>query len=372
MKYRSTSFGFVGLIVSGVFFLMGCAKDPTLQKDEPLQNIDMPDFQFKRVALEDDGPWFRIQPNSRGIQSAYVRRQLIRLFDGEFALLEDEAGRERIPIDPVHIGTERGLLWANCFSYYEWNAQPEWDRFFRAIEDWRQAHPESPHSHIAQAWGLSSLAWSIRGTGRASSVSAEDSQRFFEKQREALNSLELAADKGGDHLLPWAVLRMRLARGLEEPKDQTKELARQLLELHPESPTLYAQWLVYLLPRWHGQSGEWQDWLEKEKRSEHWGPEGMSDRLYARTLWEVYKMIGNSDGLFFGNDQLDWPKTLRGLDQLSHMDTPDLPYWQTARVNLSFGTNDRGMITQAIDQMEDIFDSWVIGSEGWLRITREY
>ncbi|MCH8540623.1 MAG: hypothetical protein LAT58_07625 [Opitutales bacterium] len=331
----------------------------------------MPDFNFRLQPLEETPEWSRVQPNSRGMHSAYVRRQLIRLFEGDYDLLESEAREIRFPYSPRTIGLEEDEIWTQTFSYYEWNDRPQWDRFFTAIDEWEASFPDSPYPHLARATGLISYGWAARGVGSYHTVSPEDLTTFKESLQSADRNLDEAVRKGGaDHLMT-GVLRVRIARGLGKPKEETASLVKAFIEKHPSSSLLYVEWINYLLPRWHGQRGEWQAWLQSEAEADKWGNAGMPEDLYARILWRVYNRIGNSDGLFFGHQSLDWNKASRGLELCANWDIAECPYWKTVRVALAHGTNDRRIVVEAIQRLDGEFDSWVINSNAWARLIRE-
>ena len=160
-------------------------------------------------------------------------------------------------------------------------------------------------------------------------------------------------------------LLVRIARGLGQSAEETDEWVSVSLALTPEVPLVYSEYILYLLPRWHGKPGEWQSWLQGQAQAGHWGDSGMPDELYAQVLWRVFQRIGNTDGLFFASPNLNWQKAWSGLEVCRSWDSSDVPFWKTVGVALALGTGDKKVLRQALEQLDGVFDTWVVASRNW-------
>lgn len=305
--------------------------------------------------------WERVKPNARMQQRAYVKTQLIRLFDGEFAELEKEAATPSFPGVEIN-GLSPDEAFYACFSYSEWNDNPEWERFFAQLDKWDVAHPNSPHAGLARALAFISYAWDARGTGWADSVTEEGWRLYGERLQVAAKALKGSEANGGPNYPAYWKARITLARAQNVPAADTLEFAETALNRFPEDASLYSGVCVYLLPRWHGAPGQWESWLKMQATHRRWGEAGMPPRLYARIVWRLCRQL--YDEPIFTNESLLWPKTLEGLDELCAA-YPESTYWRTARARLASVAHDKDAFLRAARSMNRSFDTWAFHSKNF-------
>lgn len=303
--------------------------------------------------------WTKVSPNGRQQLGSYARIQLIRVFDGEFAALEQEAAAPSFAGIGIN-GLSPAEAFYGCFDYGDWNDHPEWDRFFGQLDQWETTYPKSPHVLIARAEALTSHAWAARGNGYADTVKTDGWRLFGERLQAASTALDKAQALGAENYPGYWSARLTVALGQNAPAKSTLQLAETALNRFPDDAELYGKVCVYLLPRWHGAPGQWEGWLKNQATHARWGAEGMPPKLYARVVWRVYRYL--YDEPIFDHPAVSWSKTLEGLNQLC-TEYPESAYWKTARVRLAAGAGDREAFVKAIHTMNGQFDAWAFNSK---------
>jgi hypothetical protein len=298
-----------------------------------------------------------VESNSHAHQWDYAQARFADLFGGRFEALEKEA------VEPSYnrsFGTPPADAFFKSFEYKGWlDTPPDWDSFFRQLDAWDAAFPKSPVSRIARTKALINYAWEARGKGYADTVTEEGWRLMGERLRTALASLQQAQTRGGEDYPAYWHNYLNLALGLGAKQDDALKLADKALSKFRDDAGIYSGTCCYLLPRWHGDPGQWQAWLKSKQDHVEWGKNGMPAALYARIMWRVYVYI--EDELSFEDPNLSWPKTREGLDELCK-EYPDSDHWKTARAVLAWTALDRATFIRAVDKMEGRYDSWLVYS----------
>ena len=99
-----------------------------------------------------------------------------------------------------------------------------------------------------------------KGGGFASNVSNEAWKHFIERSRQ---SQDLVLDANDSSNPIWFYAFQQLATGLNMPKDQYYTLVSLGTTLHPEFDEIHKNAVWYLLPRWHGVTGDWQAYRDE-------------------------------------------------------------------------------------------------------------
>ena len=149
-------------------------------------------------------------------------------------------------------------------------------RFIDYVEEWSKELPESLTAHHLLGDALVQWAWDARGGGWASEVTEEGWKLFEERLRRAVPHLERAASEGKD---PYALAELiQAGMGLGYPREKVRGFLDAAVTIDPHhAHEPYRAYARYLMPRWHGEPGELDDYIEesvKRTRSE------MGDSLY--------------------------------------------------------------------------------------------
>ncbi len=183
----------------------------------------------------------------------------------------------------------------------------EWESHLAVFNDWIKARPESITARVALADELMGYAWKARGSGYAKTVSGIGWQLFTERLQHALTVLRDAKTlKEGCPY--WGSTMLRIELGLGTERSQYEALFKDIVHTYPDYSRYYTLRATYLLPRWHGRSGEWEADLV-ESANKIGGEEG--DLLYARVVWNMQqqRIFDN----IFKESKLSWERIARGF-----------------------------------------------------------
>lgn len=307
-------------------------------------------------------------PNVHAQLRVYTSLQQGRLLQGKFAELEKEGASPTL-VDPVGLalGPDGGFFQSFLFS--DWSKTPDWKAYFEGFEKWEAAFPKSPISHLAKASALIDYAWVARGGGFSNTVSQDGWKLFGQRLVEASDQLKVARDLGGaEYPMYWRNFSI-VCRGLQAPVEIVRQATREGLKKFPQTPKLYSNYCVAVLPRWSGSPGEWQRWLKAQVTDERWKGGEMSDELYAQILWTIYEYIRDSDGPFFAGGDVSWEKMQRGLGKLCEQ-YPSSYFWRTARVRVARSAGDRNAARAGVEALGGKFDSWACNPQEFMAIVR--
>lgn len=302
--------------------------------------------------------WNKLKPNSRAQHGAYASVQLSRLLAGKYDDLEKEMGSPTLA-DAGAIGLTADRSFSSAFRIEDWDVQPDWTAYLKALDAWHAAFPKSPGSLLAKSTAMIGYAWEARGNGVSGTVTENGWKLFGERLMEGFKTLEEARKLGGDKEPVYWMNLLIYSRGLQAPPGKTKEVVEEALNRFPQNPSIYYAYCVAILPRWGGAEGEWQEWISKQNKDARWEGKEMDPQLYAQILWQVFGYMHNSDGPFFANKSLSWEKAKLGLDQLCDK-YPKSVYWKTARACLAWAAEDAKALTAAITALNSTYDSWAI------------
>jgi len=185
------------------------------------------------------------------------------------------------------------------------SSDEEWETRLSDIGRWAVAKPDSITPQVAWANVLVAYAWKARGAGYT--VSSEGSQLFGQRLIEAIKILNEAKTKKEQCPMYWRVL-MRAALGAQLDKVRFNTIFNEAIKAEPDCEGYYYRRVVYLLPRWYGSEGEWQNDLTVS--ADKIGGEN-GDMLYAQVIWNM-----NQPAYFenpFREDSVSWTRVDKGF-----------------------------------------------------------
>ena len=185
------------------------------------------------------------------------------LKNGDFAWLEETMDRQRKTKERVE-----GAIWMLRASYsgvwqpdfYTEEASDEqWQAHFANLDKWKAAYPDSISARVAAAKSWAFYAWKARGEGVAASVSEKNSRLFDE--RTARSKKELLESRNLARCPEWydAMLAVVIAESAEPAEFDS--IYNEGVKFEPTYWPLHREKATYLLPRWHGEEGEWMAFL---------------------------------------------------------------------------------------------------------------
>jgi hypothetical protein len=188
------------------------------------------------------------------------------------------------------------------------------DALFEAIDErtreWAGKFPDSPTAHIAHSQALIERAWAHRGGGYASTVKPESWEPF--KHYIAMARANLEQFKSVASVDPrWYEAMILIARAENWDRSEFDALLNEALEREPLFYQTYFSALVYLLPKWHGNMEEIEDFAQDavERTREQ---EGLA--LYARIYWYASQSQYKDD--IFNNTLVEWSQMKDGFEDI--------------------------------------------------------
>jgi hypothetical protein len=188
------------------------------------------------------------------------------------------------------------------------------DASFEAIEgrirEWASKFPESPTAHIAHSQVLIERAWAHRGSGYARSVKPEAWAPF--EHYIAMAKANLEKFKSVASVDPkWYEVMMLIARAENWARSEFDALLNAALEREPLFYQTYFSALQYLLPKWHGDIQEIEDFAQdavaRTRNQEGFG-------MYARIYWFASQTQFKND--IFNNSLVEWSQMKEGFEDV--------------------------------------------------------
>lgn len=181
----------------------------------------------------------------------------------------------------------------------------EWDAYFSRVDKWRDAFPKSISPRIVLAGAYVAWAWSVRGSGFASTVSDKNFEQFHQRLEYTGKLIEEILDqKPHDPEIYAIVLNQGVGSGADLATMMS--LFDRGTAIDPNYERLYATVAQYLLPRWHGNPGDLEAFADR--CAEKFGPD-----KYFVIAAETYSFEA---GTFFLHTKFDYQKLKLGFDAL--------------------------------------------------------
>lgn len=187
--------------------------------------------------------------------------------------------------------------------------EPEsmWQLHDTIHKEWIAAYPGSITARVAHANFFVDYAWHARGSGYAATVNRNGWTLFGERLAKAREILAAARTLPMKDAVWWSVsLTVALGQGWSH-----NDYDGLMKEAKAYSPVFwgYDTSRAYsLLPRWHGEPGDWEDYALQASLAEN----GLGAEIYARI---VMKLGGYYDNVF-AETKASWPKTREGLEAM--------------------------------------------------------
>jgi hypothetical protein len=180
-------------------------------------------------------------------------RQL--LYEEKYDLLDETASKLRKEKTQVVSGQWKLQL------FYKALFEPASKKSIESLEKWIKIKNDSVTAHVALARALQSLGWKARG--------ADVSEKNMRKMRDYMaKSLEvLDKSRNFPEKCPvWYMAMHHVAMGLGRSVEEYDQFFNEGVKLEPLYFDLYSNKLVYLLPKWYGEDGDWENFAIESYR----------------------------------------------------------------------------------------------------------
>lgn len=188
--------------------------------------------------------------------------------------------------------------------------EPEsmWQLHDQIHKDWLKKYPDSITARVAHANFLITYAWHARSDRPGATVTDAGWKLFNERLAGARTILDQSRQLKPVCPMMYSSYQT-IALGQGWPRKEYDALFKEAKALEPEFYPYDCQRAKFLLPRWHGEEGEWEAIAEKE--IEAGGKTGPG--IYARVVNEQAGYYRNN---IFEETTASWRKTRAGFDDL--------------------------------------------------------
>lgn len=160
-----------------------------------------------------------------------------------------------------------------------------WRRFLARLEAWRQKYPQSTTARVAAAEAWLGYAAEARGGGYADTVTAQGRRLLDERCEKAYALVAGRPQRSSDDCPERYALLFDIAKIQGWSKPQYEKLFHEAITFAPSYYIFYVQKAIFLLPKWHGDEGEWQEFAKACLRS---APASEGKILYMRIVQSVW------------------------------------------------------------------------------------
>jgi hypothetical protein len=188
------------------------------------------------------------------------------------------------------------------------NRDAEWTECFQKLDQWKTQYPNSITLCVARAEVLTSYAWKARGGDWASKVTPEGWKLFSERLAQARAVLE-EGEKLSEKCPHWFAAMETVALGQGWDREEEAQLFKEAGAFEPQYYDYYFRRVTYLLPRWHGEQGEWEKFAEEMVKE---NPGGEGKTIYARIAWSATEYYNN----LFKDTGIQWPLMKQGFEEM--------------------------------------------------------
>jgi hypothetical protein len=234
-----------------------------------------------------------------------------------FDELEKNANQVRSGKERMGDGDWRIFHFYQSLQCREDEPESMWKLHDEIHKEWEKRFPESITARVARADFLAEYAWHARTDKFADEVTEQGWRLFRERLAEARTVLDGAKTLSPGCPMWWQVYQ-RVALGQGWPREDYDALFKEAKAFEPEFHLYDVSRAHFLLPRWHGEEGEWAKVAEAQIPIQ--GATGYE--IYARVVWEMSTY--NED--VFGESNASWRKVRKGFEELTarHPDSIEL------------------------------------------------
>ncbi|MCI0602731.1 DUF4034 domain-containing protein [bacterium] len=179
------------------------------------------------------------------------------------------------------------------------------------LRKWIQLKPDSIYANIALGRAQTGYAWQLRGSGFADTVSDQqfaDFQKILEEADATLNKMSSRANE----CVVWYEAKQIIGKGLGWELGEMTKLLESAISVEPLYYDIYSGHALYLLPRWHGNPGDWEAFAAQAAGSTEKKIDLQeANILYSDICWHMSRMYSGSE--FFQQNKVNWRGIKKGF-----------------------------------------------------------
>jgi TPR repeat protein len=252
------------------------------------------------------------------IDGPIAREQLSRtvrkmLYQEKFDDLEKMAAEFRTTNATFPEGVWKLKFYYDAFDSPIDKTPEGWNRFLIKFDKWQKVYPQSVTVRTAAGTAWMGYGWEAREGGNANTVSEEGWKLLAERLKKALPLLSTRPGRKEDDCPERYNKLLVLGKALSWDRNKYEALFREAVAFRPDYLQFYFNKSDYLLPKWHGVDGEWQQFaLDAVKLT----PKKYGYTAYTRILWGAWE--GN-DLKSFDQQGVSWPLMKQGFQDIEAM-----------------------------------------------------
>lgn len=225
----------------------------------------------------------------------------------------------------------------------------EWKAHLDDYRAWVKARPASITARVALADELVSYGWRARGGDWAYKVTDDGWKSFGENLQEAEKVLAEARTLQ-ERCPRWWSVKLQAAMGQGMERARYDALFQEAVRSQPGYTVFYNRRADFLLPRWHGERGEWEADLA-QSADQLGGEDG--DLLYARVVWHMHDF--GKFGNVIQQTRVSWERVDRGFAVMEKR-YPDSLAAKSERAYLAGLAGNRAMARSYFDKLQGKVD----------------
>ncbi len=182
-----------------------------------------------------------------------------------------------------------------------------WQELLAVLTRWQKQRPASMAAAIAIADASVGYGWKARGSGYADTVTSDGWRLLAKRMAPAADVLTNQGDVSAK-TPDWYRGMIHLGRVQGWDRKRVDALFEEAITLEPKYLHVYSEMARYLMPRWHGEEGDWEDFTERSAERLG-GQEGAI--VYSHIAWQISKMYRGHQ--FFDENRVSWPRIKQGF-----------------------------------------------------------
>ena len=183
--------------------------------------------------------------------------------------------------------------------------QEDWGDLLQRLQRWVKARPESITARVALALAYLDYAHDARGSGYASTVS-ESGWKLFEQRTAEAKRILKEASALATKCPEWYVAMQMVSVNQSWSVTEARALFEEASKFEPEYYTYARDLAYYLLPKWSGEAGDTEKFVQK-----------IADRIGGDKGDVLYFQVAAADYVICGcdgNPHLSWDRIKRGFE----------------------------------------------------------
>jgi hypothetical protein len=246
-------------------------------------------------------------PRARNVLTSQVKK----LFEnGNYAELDRMADQFRKNKSRFPDGVWKLYIFYTGFEMSPYVPEPYFPGAIDMASSWRKTNPKSVTAQCVLASLWADYAWKARGGGYASEIKDQSKPLMRERLEKAWKIINEPLASGVADCPKRHDLRLVLAKARGVENKQFEVMYKEALKQAPDYYQLYSTIADYLLPKWHGHVGEWQQFITKVADQ---NPKREGATIYTRTVWSMF--LGNDLQKFEGSG-ISWPRMKEGFEEI--------------------------------------------------------